>query len=277
MNFKRIALVFAGLMMFAAPMAAAVTVAPSFAEAQDKKAEDYIKDVNDLKGATELLVQVDKNHNPYKDQTLTTRMVLNGGTHHDVTYQFKAYSRDGKRSVRFYAPAEMKGMGVVTKGRDEVYARLPGSEKARRVGTHSKRQSFYGSDWIMDDNSMFYYAQDFDVAKIINLNEDGKFITLELKLKATTDLPYAKLIVKIRKSIMLMEVIEYYGEDGKKIKTQERHFDSIKKLTTYDLYTHVTVTDAATGHRTDNYVEAEEINTNFPDSTFQQRWLTRSI
>lgn len=283
MRIHKIAPLAAGLMMLFSTSAMAQEVvpaapAPAVAPAAGSNADAYIKDTSDLAGATRMLEQVDKNHSPFKDQTIETNMVLNGGIHHDVTYTFTTYSKGGdKRSVRFHSPAEMRGMGVVTKGRDEVYARLPDSNKVRRVGTHSKRQSFYGSDWAMDDMTMMNMAQDYDIVKILDLKADNNtHVKLELKLKPTTDLPYPKLVVKIDKQRLLMDFIEYYGENGKLIKTQYR--DNLKDLGNgYELYTHITVIDAATKHKTENNVFSEKINQNIPDETFTKRWLVRSI
>jgi hypothetical protein len=200
MHLNKFAFAFAGLMMFSsvafaqdaavapaevAPTPAAAPAAP----AAPKDGNSWIKDVNDITGATAMLQQVDKNHNPFQDQWIKTNMVLNGGVHKNVEYKFDTYTKGkNRRSVRFYAPAEMRGMGVVTKGRDEVYARLPDSQKVRRVGTHAKRQSFYGSDWAMDDMSMIYMAEDYDVVKIVDLNANGgTHVVLDLKLKAGVD------------------------------------------------------------------------------------------
>ncbi len=279
MNFNKFGFVFAGLMMFAPMAAVTLDAEPAVAApAAGANADAYIKDANDIAGATRMLEQVDKNHSPFTDQTIETKMILNGGVHHDVVYSFTTYTKGSdRRSVRFHEPAEMRGMGVVMKGRDEVYARLPGSEKARRVGTHSKRQSFYGSDWAMDDMGMVNMAMDYDIVKIIDLKADNNtHVALELKIKPTTDLPYPKLIIKIDKKRLLMDYIEYFNESGKSLKTQYR--DTLKDLGNgYELYTHITVINSDTKHKTENIVESEKINQNIPDTTFQQRWLTRSI
>ena len=234
-----------------------------------------MKDVNDIAGATAVLAKCDQNHNYFQDQQIKTDMVLNGGVHKNVKYSFDTYTRGSKRSVRFDDPPEMRGMGVVTKGRDEVYARLPDSNKVRRVGTHAKRQSFYGSDWSMDDMSMIYFEQDYAVAKVISLDDNGHY-TFELKLKKGVDLPYPKLIVKITRDTLLMDYIEYYDDTLSLKKTQER-FDLKDIGSGHQVYTHIRVTDAATKHTTDNYVKSEKINQNFPEDTFTKRWLVRSL
>lgn len=234
-----------------------------------------------------MLKKVDKNHNPFKDQWIKTKMVLNGGVHKNVTYNFETFTKGtNKRAVRFYDPAEMRGMGVVTKGRSEVYARLAGADKVRRVGAHAKRQSFYGSDWSMDDMSMIYMADDYDIVKIIDLNSDGgTHVTLQLKLKTVKDgkelsaedlLPYPKLVIKLDKKLMFMDYIEYYDESGKLIKTQER-MEPKDLGNGHLIYTHIKVTDAATKHITENFVPEEKCDQNIPDDTFSKRWLLKSL
>ncbi len=295
MHLNKFAILFAGLMLVspiafaqeAAPEApAAEAPAPAPAPAADpapaaapapavKAGAAVVKDKNDLAGATAVLAKCDENHNYFKDQQIRTDMVLNGGVHKNVKYSFDTYTRGLKRSVRFDEPAEMRGMGVVTKGRDEVYARLPDSSKVRRVGTHAKRQSFYGSDWSMDDMSMIYYGQDYDVVKILNLDDKGHYV-FELKLKDGVDLPYPKPVIKIEKTPLLMAYIAYYDDTQSLKKTQER-FDLKDIGSGHLVYSHIKVTDAATKHTTENFVLSEKINQNIPDETFTKRWLVRSM
>lgn len=273
MHLNKFGFIFASMMLCAtASTALAQEAAPAAAA---PAANATVKDTSDLAGATAVLAQCDKNHNYFKDQHIHTNMILNGGVHKNVKYTFDTYTKGSKRSVRFDAPAEMRGMGVVTKGRDEVYARLPDSSKVRRVGTHAKRQSFYGSDWSMDDMSMIYYGQDYDVVKILNLNDNNHYV-FELKLKEGVDLPYPKLVIKIDKSLLYMDYIEYYDDTLALKKTQER-FELKDVGSGHKIYTHIKLTNAADKHVTENLVDLEEIDKNVPDETFTKRWLVRSL
>ena len=273
MRLNKIGFIFASMMLFSTASVAVAQEAAPAAAAPAAKAT--VKDANDIAGATAVLAQCDKNHNYFKDQYIHTDMILNGGVHKNVKYSFDTYTKGTKRSVRFDAPAEMRGMGVVTKGRDEVYARLPDSSKVRRVGTHAKRQSFYGSDWSMDDMSMIFYGQDYDVVKVVNINDNNHYV-FELKLKDGVDLPYPKLVIKIDKSNLFMDYIEYYDDTLALKKTQERM--ELKDLGSgHKIYSHIKVTDAATKHTTENLVTVEKIDQNVPDETFTKRWLVRSL
>lgn len=229
------------------------------------------------KGPMALLQESDKRHNPFTDQVILTRMVLNGGVHKDVEYLFNTYTKgENRRAVRFHKPTEMKGMGVVIKGRDEVYARLPDSDKVRRVGTHAKRQSFYGSDWSMDDMSMIYLSKDY-TPKLLDAKADNNtHVKLELTKNAGVDLPYNKLIIKIDRKLLLIDYIEYYDENNNYVKLQQRYEPKVLGGG-YLVYTHIKVTDVKTKHQTENFVEEEKINQNIADDTFSKRWLVRSL
>ena len=271
MRLNKFGFIFASMLLCStASVAVAQDAAPAAAAASA-----VVKDTSDIAGATAVLAKCDKEHNYFKDQYIHTDMILNGGVHKNVKYSFDTYTKGTKRSVRFDAPAEMRGMGVVTKGRDEVYARLPDSSKVRRVGTHAKRQSFYGSDWSMDDMSMIYYGQDYEVVKVISINDNNHYV-FELKLKDGVDLPYPKLVIKIDKSTFYMDYIEYYDDTLALKKTQER-FDLKDLGSGHKIFSHIKVTNASDKHTTENFVTIEKIDQNVPDETFTKRWLVRSL
>ena len=73
-------------------------------------------------GAEALMEKVDSNHNYFEDQTLQTRFTIQGGTSDGVELVFTTITKgENKRAIRFSEPADMKGMGVVIKGLDEIY------------------------------------------------------------------------------------------------------------------------------------------------------------
>ncbi|MFA5625689.1 MAG: outer membrane lipoprotein-sorting protein [Bradymonadales bacterium] len=255
-----------------APAQDAVKAAPAAPAAKAMSEVDLLL----AQGPMALLEEADRRHNPFDDQIILTRMVLNGGVHKDVTYLFHTYTKgENRRAVRFHEPAEMKGMGVVIKGRDEVYARLPDSDKVRRVGTHAKRQSFYGSDWSMDDMSMIFFAKDFS-AKLLDAKSDNTHVKLELTKNAGVDLPYNKLVIKIDRKLILIDYIEYYDDNNKYVKLQQRYAPKVMGGG-YLMYTHLKLTDIKTKHQTENFVEEEKINQKISDDTFSKRWLVRSL
>ncbi|MDX9719174.1 MAG: outer membrane lipoprotein-sorting protein [Myxococcota bacterium] len=226
------------------------------------------------KGAQSLLEEADKRHNDFKDQTIQVKMVLHGGANDGNEYQFVTITKgDNMRALRFEAPADMKGMGIVIKGRDEIYVRLPDTDKVRRVGSHARRQSFNGSDWNMDEMSMIRLAKDYTAT--IESQTDSH-VVMSLVRNEGVDLIYPKLTIYLDKSKILIDKLEYFDDDGKMVKRQER-FDCKKVGGTAEIYTRITMTDLSTDHMTENLVLDEKVDENVADDTFSKRWLVRGL
>ena len=227
-----------------------------------------------IKGdAAKLLDEADNRSNAFDDQTITVRMTLKGGSNDGNTIKITTITKgESMRAIRFEEPADMKGMGVVIKGKDEIYVRLPGAEKVRRVGSHAKRQSFQGTDWGFDDMALIRLGSDYTPTIT---NETDTHVEMDLAGKSD-DLAYPSLKIKIAKSNLMIDWIEYYDDDGKAVKRQER--GKPKKLGgKYDIHTEVTMTTLSTGTSTVNEVLEETIDQNVEDSTFSRRWLIRGL
>ncbi|OIP42549.1 MAG: hypothetical protein AUK47_04115 [Deltaproteobacteria bacterium CG2_30_63_29] len=228
------------------------------------------------KGGDALLEEADKRHNPFEDQTITVRMTLLGGGNDGNQYTFQTITKgDNLRAISFEEPADMKGMGVVIKGRDDIYVKLPDMRKVRRVGAHAKRQSFQSSDWNFDEMSMIRLGKDFS-ARILADETTGAYIFLECTRRDGVDLQYPKLKLRIDKAYILIDRIEYYDDGGEMVKLQER-FEPKKLGGEHLIYTRVTMTDVAAKHTTQNEVLDEAVDQEVPDSTFSRRWLLRGI
>lgn len=228
------------------------------------------------KGGDALLEEADKRHNPFVDQTITVRMTLLGGGNDGNQYTFQTITKgENFRAITFEEPADMKGMGVVIKGRDDIYVKLPDMRKVRRVGAHAKRQSFQSSDWNFDEMSMIRLGKDFS-AKIIESESTDTHVVIECARRDGVDLQYPKLKLRIDKAYILIDRIEYYDESGEMVKVQER-FEPKKLGGEHFIYTRVTMTDVASNHTTQNEVLDEAVDQEVPDSTFSRRWLLRGI
>ncbi len=226
------------------------------------------------KGAMALLQETDVRHNPFKDQTITTKMIMHGGTNDGNEFVFKTITKGANlRAIRFDSPADMRGMGLVIKGRDEIYARLPDSDRVRRVGSHAKRQSFQGSDWNFDDMSMIYLAEDF-TPEITD--DNATHVVMTLTRNSGVDLQYPKVVIAIDKRYIMIDRLEYFNESGKLVKVQER-YDPKKMGGDHYMYTRVTMTDLGNKHMTENLVLEELVNQNVSDDTFSRRWLVRGL
>lgn len=229
--------------------------------------------LKDLLGnAQALLEETDKRHNSFDDQTIRVAMTIEGGTADGTTIETTTHTKGkNQRAVRMHAPANLKGMGVVVKSRDEIYVRLPDSRKVRRVGSHAKRQTFMGTTWNFDDMSMIWLAPDFTAKQI---EETETHIVLELDRKESVDLQYKKVIVHVDRKHIMIDHIAYYDDAGDHMKTQIR-----KELKTSDngggTYYDVVMKDEKSGAVTRTKVLREKVNSGLKDKMFGRRWLSR--
>lgn len=249
----------------------ALLCAPTLAYgADDPKLADLL-----AAGGDALLTEADDRHNPWTDQKLEVRMTLEGGGDAGKSLQFTTITKgENRRAIRFEAPKDMKGMGVVIKGSDEIYVRLPDNPRVRRVASHARRQSFQGTDWSFDDMALIRFAKDF-TATITDKDVDGR-VVLALAKKADSTAAYEKLVVHISRDLLLIDIIEYYGDGGKKLKVQSR--SNPKKMAKGHMLHHkVVMEDLQRKHRTITDVLSEEIDSGVKDRTFSRRWLVRGI
>lgn len=223
-------------------------------------------------GADALLQEADDRANPAPDVTRKVKMTLRGGDDEGKEIILTQLTKDGKRTaIRFTKPADLKGMGLVIKGSSEIYVKLPGSKKVRRVAAHARKQGFQGTDFSMDDLKMLRFAPYFD-ASIKSQNE--KEVVLILTRKAGIDIPYARIEVVMEKDVLVPRDLTYFDDDGVKVKQQLR--SNLKKDSAgFPTYYKGTMTDFTRNHSTDLEVLDQTTNKAISDKTFTKRWLIR--
>lgn len=232
----------------------------------DPKVAELLK-----QGPDALLQEADRRHNDHADETIRSRMTLHGGSDEGKVLEMTTIRKgESQRAIRFDAPADVKGMGVLIQGESEMYVYVPSLGKVRRVASHAKRQGFMATDFSYDDMALINFSTLY-TAKL--LGEDDKVVKLELTRREGKDIMYDKLIVHIDKEEILVPFIEYW-ENGKKLKTQtrtgvvtgsggNRHFSKLL------------IKDANNGHSTEVDVLELKINQNVSDKVFSKRWLVR--
>jgi hypothetical protein len=223
-------------------------------------------------GGDALLQEADDRANPAPDVTRNVKMTLRGGNDAGKEIILKQLTKDGKRTaIRFSKPADLKGMGLVIKSSSEIYVKLPGSKKVRRVAAHARKQGFQGTDFSMDDLKMLRFAPYFDAS--VKSQSDKEFV-LTLTRKAGGDVPYAKIEIVMEKSVLVPRDLTYFDDDGVKVKQQLR--SNLKKDSAgYPTYYKGTMTDFIRNHSTDLEVLDQTTNKAISDKTFTKRWLIR--
>ena len=228
--------------------------------------EELIKE-----GPGAILLRSDLEANPYPDRTMSVEMVLKGGGDDGKVLGMKMYSKGATRTaLRFKSPSDLKGLALVIKGASEIYVKLPGTKKVRRVASHARKQGFQGTDWSLDDLRLLKLAPSFSPT----LKEvTATHIVLNLERKSEADLPYKRLVVHLPKAHLVPETIEYYDDDGKKIKVQTRD-GLVESEGGKKSFLKNTMTDLVRNHSTLLNV-LEQSTDPISEKTFSKRWLVR--
>lgn len=222
--------------------------------------------------AQTVLALSDHRASPYTDMSMEIAMILRGGVDAGKELLMTQYTKGGtKAAIKFRAPADLKGLGIVIKGDNEIYVKLPGSKKVRRVASHARKQGFQGTDFSVDDLKMISFGRHFD-ARFLEKNDTG--IKLELSRKSSSSVPYKRIVTVIPKGSCIMQFIEYFDDDGIKVKQQERS-DLAKDLSGRDVYHTIFMKDLIRNHATELRVKERRGDKKIPTKTFSKRWLVR--
>lgn len=221
----------------------------------------------------ELLAKIDAQLNAFKDGTFESKLLVKQPDGSSREFGFTTYQKvPDKRLVRFTAPGDVKGMGVLIENKETMYVFLPGFQRIRRMGTHVKNQTFMGSDFSFEDMSQTTFGATYE-GKLAS--QDDKQYVLELSAKPGLDLEFPKVKLWVDKTYYYPTKMEYYDNGGKKLKTQLRE-GYVKDGKDHWNPGKVIVTDHRRNDHTSEIVfVSTKLDTGLPDDLFTQRSLIR--
>lgn len=226
--------------------------------------------------ADDLLKKVDQQSTAFKDATFHFKMRIKepNGDAREVEFQ-SMQKGNQKRMVRFLSPGDIKGMGMLIENADTMYALLPGfNNRVRRMGTHAKNQSFFGSDLASEDMSSIEFSQPY-TAKSIGTDGDKTILQLDLKPGKSGEFPRLKMWVDTKLNVATL--IEYYDAAGKKLRTQKRlDFKKDEGAEHYSPYKLVFTDHRRNNHETELLLLKVEVNKGLSDDEFTVRALQRN-
>jgi outer membrane lipoprotein-sorting protein len=228
--------------------------------------------------ADTLLKRVDLANNSFKDAIFDFKMRIKepGGGSREV--EFTAYQKgSSKRLVRFQAPGDIKGMGILIENAESMYALLPQfGNRIRRIATHQMNGSFMGSDMNSDDMGMLELTPSF-LPTLAGTDKEDIILDLKLRPGKNATFPHLKLWVQPKHA--LLSKIEYYDASGKKLRTQVRgdyRQDNPVGSTDHFSPFHMSFIDhVRNNHETELTLQKSQLNTNLSDDIFTQRSLQR--
>ena len=173
-----------------------------------------------------------------------------------------------KRLIRILKPAADKGMAILVEDAGSTFVYLPKFNKTRRVASHSKNQSFLGTDITEKDIAVVRYDDGF-IPEFIE--ETAEFYKLKLTPKPNFDFGADFFHIYIDKKNKFMTKLEAYNADGELLKVQTR--DKMEIINGAPVQRLVTWSDIQKGTKTVMEMVEVKINTGMPDSVFTKRNL----
>jgi len=139
----------------------------------------------------------------------------------------KRFGEINKRIMKFTAPAEIKGTGIVIfdyeEKNDEMWLYLPALRKVRRIVNNEKSKSFMGSEFSNADMSKPNLS-DFNHklldSEIINRKDCWKIESVCKNEEIAAEMGYAKKISFIEKGTNLCQQVQTFDAGNSLLKTE---------------------------------------------------------
>ena len=222
---------------------------------------------------SDLLAKVDNAMNNFTDGEFESKLFIKEPNGSAREIDFTTYQKvPDKRLVRFSAPGDLRGMGVLVENKDVMYVFLPGFQKVRRVGTHVKAQTFMGSDFSYEDMSLSRYSPTYN-AKLIK--EDANSWELELTVKPGQEIEYPRVHMVVEKKSNQPTKIDFMDQSGKVLKTAEYIDYHIDGGTHYSPSKVIVTDHRRNDHKSEIDFVSTKLNQGLKDDFFTQRTLIR--
>ena len=158
----------------------------------------------------DILKKVDQAMKGPENASSLVKMTLIDSKGHKKYRTVYMWSKGSKRLMKFKSPAEVKGVGFLVLSDDEMYIYMPAFGKIRRIASHSKKQSFMGSDFSYNDMGNTSYSDDYN-ATLIKEGEDYYLLKLVPK---NNNLEYSKILMYVNKENYLPDSSKFYDRSG---------------------------------------------------------------
>lgn len=230
----------------------------------------FAKSVFALSG-DEILKQAEDVLNAPKDRTIKERMILQkpGGSEKERTVVVYQKGSD-KRLIVFLAPADIKGVGLLSLTDDMMYLYMPAFRKIRRIASHIKNENFMGTDFSYEDLAETEYSDEYFAT--LEKEEENQYV-LELKPRPEADVGYSKLRMWVDKETFYPVKTAYFSQGGKTIKRFIA--ENIKNVDSYWVPMKGTMETLKSGHRTILEVIEIKHDSGITDKFFTKRNLKK--
>lgn len=221
-----------------------------------------------------ILQKVDATLMAPQDEESNMKMILIDKTGDRKERNLKSYTKyfndkDDWRVIKFLTPTDVRGIGFLVLADDQMYLYMPAFHRIRRIASHSKKESFMGSDLSYNDMETSRYFENYN-ANLIEDTQDNYI--LELTRRPTSKKPYPRIKMTVDKISSIPISMEYFNEANNLWKIWKME---LQKVGRYYTQSKIEVEDKKKAHRT--IIERENIkfDQGLKDKIFTQRFLKR--
>ncbi|MDY6854894.1 MAG: outer membrane lipoprotein-sorting protein [Thermodesulfobacteriota bacterium] len=221
-----------------------------------------------------ILQEIDEITNAPLDEMSDMRIILldkKGNRKERLLKTWAKYfkDKDSWRIIKFLSPTDVRGVGFLVLAEDKMYLYLPAFHRIRRIASHSKKESFMGSDLSFSDMETKRLCEDYE-ARLLKEDSDNYF--LELIRRPGSEKPYFRIKMTVEKSSNVPIYMESFDEGNNLWK--------VWKMTPYKSGKYYTVSRMEVEEKKKEHVtivERENIqfDQGLEDKIFTQRFLKR--
>lgn len=209
-----------------------------------------------------------------RDMESVMTMTITSASGAVKTRRLRAWSQaaaggKSRRLMKFLSPPDVRDIGFLTLDDDQMYLYLPEFRRIRRIASHSKSESFVGSDFSYEDLSASAFSDSY--APVLS-GQDGATWTLDLARRPGADALYARIKLVVSKEALLPVRMEIRDDSGTLVKVEEQENGRAGK---YRLPVLIRMTDVKSGSRTELAMSDIKVDQGLSDEVFTQRNLQR--
>jgi outer membrane lipoprotein-sorting protein len=173
----------------------------------------------DAKG-DEIIAKLDKLATGPADQYFVFEMTTyeKGKEPNSMTFEVTIKGTKFRR-LRYLAPGDVKGMGMLVRSLSKMYIYLPAYRRVRRIASHVRDQGFMGSTYSYDEMAIVTYGEVFNCDLV---GETEELYKLKCNRKEGKEFHYPVMEMDIRKDIHRPSELRFFNEKGVKLKTDYR-------------------------------------------------------
>lgn len=232
--------------------------------------QGFSQDADPTPDADRILAQMDAVLFAPDDQVSSVRMILTDRNDNERIRVARVWQKGADmRLFRFTEPAAEAGIAFLSLPDEVMYIYMPAYDRARRIASHVKNQSFAGTDFSYEDLEAERYTHRF-APELIDATDQ----TWVLELTPLPDMrsDYAKIITHVHKEHHYPLKMESYDRGGQLYKVAEYHFERQEE---YWFAREINMHNMRRNHSTRMVFEEVQLDSGLDDDIFSVRNLSR--